>query len=202
MSYRRITLIAIALLVLSCSRVGAKFDTSTVWRIETPEKLGSGFVYHSTPWATWILTCCHVVDIYTYAAVYKPNSMQVYLGKVVAREPILDCAVIKVSTGRWAALSFGEDVQMGDGLAGFGYVVKGHGLYTEGIKMGAVGWRSMTSSQLGFGASGGPVVSRENGKVCGMLDAVQSPVSAQPGNTYIPVKILKEWLKQVHLYNS
>lgn len=198
MRYLLTALIGLALLAVSPLPASGNlaFDTGVVWQVMCYPHMASAFAYHSRPWATWLLTCVHVIDSGSPVIVWREGVQGVYFARVIAIDLYLDCAVLKVELGKQPCLRLGSDVRVGEAICGFGYVTSTQGLYVTGHKTGSAGKFSLTSWQLGRGASGSPVVSMSSGAAVGIVNSILAEARLQPGNAYIPMEQVRGWLER------
>ena len=134
---------------------------------------GSGTGFVADP-AGYILTNAHVVEGATSVTVVLDGGFRT-TGKVVARDPERDIALVKIDRGQQPILRFATGVRIGEEVIALGYPFATAGLENMTISTGVVSALQsfgginyvQTDAAINFGNSGGPLLDMA-GRVVGM----------------------------------
>jgi len=176
---------------------------------------GSGFIISPDG---YILTCAHVVDDVdaSYTAIVDPEHK--YTCQVLAKDPLIDVAILKVDAERLPCLAMGNSakIQLGEEVLAVGNpmgefedtlsagIVSGLSRKITaygGSKMHETSLRGLiqTDAAINPGNSGGPLVNME-AEAIGINTAMV--MGAQSLGFAIPVNYAKKMLEEVHKYGK
>ena len=194
---------------------------SCIVYIESERGSGSGFIIDSNG---YIATCAHVVknteELYIrFTAENQKEKKIIYKGTVIKLNEKTDTAIIKIESRRtfpFIALDDREEAEVGEDIVLYGYPL-GNNLNDDVLNLNiSFDKGSVSSNQIKdnikittlsiaakHGHSGSPIISRENGKVIGILKGGLNPdYENNPTdeiNYMVPICYLKDLIKESQL---